>query len=137
MGKGKDNEREARLDILEEVGWETTAVKHTKFGETDFFGLFDLIAFKEGNKPLFAQVRTNRPREITSFHEQCADKQVPFDYVDVEMWTRYDREGWRIDKITPDGATTILDEREYDCNIGDKVRKFKSCNISNFVETSE
>lgn len=123
--KGDQREREAR-EILEEAGWIVETPNYTRYQNTDYFNLFDLMAFKEGEKPLFVQVKSNRPSGIRSFHEDCMDKQVPFDFVDVEFWTCYDREGWRIDSVTREGAEIVLDERESEKNMKEDAIEFKA-----------
>lgn len=128
--KGDRRERQA-VEILEAAGWTVETPNSTPYPQgygVDFFGLFDFMAFKEGEKPLFGQVKSNGARGITSFSDDCIDKQVPFDCVDVEFWTCYDKDGWRIDEVTEDGYETVFDEREKDGNMGEHATEYKKEN---------
>lgn len=127
--KGDRRERQAR-EILEASGWSVESPNSTPYPQphgVDFFGVFDFMAFRDG-KILFGQVKANGPRGITTFHEDCLEQDVPLDAdnVDVEFWTCYDKEGWRIDSITSDGYETVLDEREKDGKMGEHAEEFKA-----------
>jgi len=129
--KGDRRERQAK-EILEESGWTVETPNSTPYPQSygvDFFGLFDFMAFKDG-KILFGQVKSNGPRGITSFNEECIDVDVPIeaDNVTVEFWTCYDGEGWRIDLVTKDGYETVVDERDSDGNIGEVATEYKDSN---------
>lgn len=126
--KGDRRERQAR-EILEAAGWVVETPNSTPYPQgygVDFFGLFDFMAFKPGEKPLFGQVKSNGPRGITSFSDDCKDMEVPFDHVNVEFWTCYDGEGWRIDEVDEEGYETVLDEREdSNANMGELAETHK------------
>lgn len=127
--KGDRRERQAR-EILEEAGWHVETPNSTPYPQgygVDFFGLFDFMAFKDG-QILFGQVKSNAPRGITSFHEDCIEFDVPLDAenVTVEFWTCYDGDGWRIDEVDSDGYETLLDERDKSGNMGEHATEYKS-----------
>lgn len=114
--KGDRRERQAR-EILESAGYKVETPNSTPYPQpygVDFFGLFDFMAFKEDEKPIFGQVKSNGFRGIRSFPDDCQEHQVPFAYVRVQYWTCYDGEGWRIAEINKNGYDTVYDEREYD-----------------------
>jgi hypothetical protein len=114
--KGDRRERQAR-EILESAGYKVETPNSTPYPQpygVDFFGLFDFMAFKEDEKPIFGQVKSNGFRGIRSFPNDCQEHQVPFEYVRVQYWTCYDGEGWRIADINMNGYDTVYDEREYD-----------------------
>lgn len=126
--KGDRRERQAQ-EILEEAGWIVETPNSTPYPQgygVDFFGIFDFMAFKDGDI-LFGQVKSNGARGITTFHEECIEKSVPIDAenVEVEFWTCYDKEGWRIDKISRDGYETVFDERDKSGNMGEHAIEFK------------
>lgn len=126
--KGDRRERQAR-EILEEAGYTVETPNSTPYPQgygVDFFGLFDFMAFRDGDKPLFGQVKSNGFRGIRSFPDDCVDKNVPFDYVDVEYWTCYDGDGWRIAEVTPEGHTEVYDERDATVNMGEGAIQYKS-----------
>ena len=117
--KGDRRERQART-ILEASGYSVETPNSTPYPQgygVDFFGLFDFMAFKDGEKPLFGQVKSNGFRGIRSFPEECTEHQVPFEHVEVEYWACYDGEGWRIAEVTEDGHDTVYDERDSDENV--------------------
>lgn len=127
--KGDRRERQAR-EILEEAGWIVETPNSTPYPQSygvDFFGLFDFMAFKDG-QILFGQVKSNSPRGIRSFSDDCLEFDIPIaaDNVTVEFWTCYDGEGWRIDEISSDGYETVLDERDHSCNMKEKAIEYKS-----------
>lgn len=114
--KGDRREREA-VEILEKAGWIVETPNYTRYQNTDYFNLFDLMAFKKGKKPLFIQVKSNRASGIRSFNDECNDMQVPFDTVDVEFWICYDGEGWRVDEINEEGYESKYDGRDSSKNM--------------------
>jgi Holliday junction resolvase len=120
--KGDKREREAR-HILEDAGYVVETPNYTRFQNTDYFNLFDMMAFHPGRKPLFVQVKSNRAQGIKQFVEDCATL-VPHENVLVQFWVCYDNEGWRVIEIKPDGYSTLYDEREGLCNMGDGVIEF-------------
>lgn len=83
--KGRRNENRAR-DLLIEEGWEVERPNFTRFGNKDFFNLWDLVAVKEG-KTRWVQVKTNKMpspsyrKELAAF-QGCGTK---------ELWIWYDR----------------------------------------------
>lgn len=126
--KGDYSENKAK-EYLEEAGWHVETPNSTPYPQpygVDFFGLFDFMAFKDGEKPLFGQVKTNRPRGIRGFPEKCKKFEVPFEHVEVEYWTRYEGDGWRVDEVTEEGTETVLDERDSEGKMGEQVIELKS-----------
>lgn len=130
--KGDRRERQAK-EILEAVGYTVETPNSTPYPQpygVDFFGVFDFMAFKDGEKPLFGQVKSNVARNIRSFSDNCNEMQVPFDNVDVEFWVCHDDDGsgnggWRIIKISENGHETVFDERDLDVNMGEGAKEFK------------
>lgn len=123
--KGDRRERSAR-DILKSRGWSVESPNATPYPQphgVDFFGEFDIIAFKKGEKPLFIQVKSNTATGIETFHENCNDINVPFEFVNVEFWVCIDREGWKTYEIDEDGHELKHDEREEEGNMGDYLRE--------------
>lgn len=56
--KGKRNERKARKQ-LEEEGFQVVAPNYSRYGYTDFFNLWDLIAVND-KQVRFVQVKSNK-----------------------------------------------------------------------------
>lgn len=128
MSKKKGDRRERQAEeILEAAGWSVEKPNATPYPQgygVDFFGMFDIMAFKKGHPPLLIQVKSNRASGITSFHEDCNEVQVPFGFVDVEFWICYDGEGWRVDEISEHGYEQKYDERELEgYNMGEFLKE--------------
>lgn len=125
--KGDKREREAK-ELLTNAGWTIESPNSTPYPQAygvDFFGLFDFMGFKDQTL-LLGQVKSNSPRGITSFSDECTQMNIPLDeeWIRVEFWTCYDREGWRIDSIQTDGYTTLVDERNSNDTMGSEVKKY-------------
>lgn len=135
--KGQRGERYNRK-ILEQAGYFVESPNHSRYGNKDFFNLFDLMAVRPDKKVLFTQVKSNGASGIVNFAEEVREH-FPLDHVRVEYWVRYDREGWRIIHITEDDRIDIVDERgnsEY--NIGELayLEKSDDSDLSNFESPS-
>lgn len=100
--KGQRRERQAE-ERLHEDGWETVRPKHSRFGDTDFFNLFDIIAVKPGNVIRFIQVKCNEARGINQFAKD-AMRIMPFDHCHVEFWVYKDYYGWWARRLNPDSG---------------------------------
>jgi len=125
--KGDRRERQAK-EILEYAGFTVETPNSTPYPQgygVDFFGAFDFIAFKDGEKPVFGQVKSNGARGIRSFHEELQAIQFPFEFAEAEYYVCYDNAGWRILEITEDGANEIYDGRDNDKNMGEGAKEFK------------
>lgn len=116
--KGDKNERECK-NLLKEAGWHVHKKVNNQYDSGDIWGLFDIIATKKGEKPLYIQVKSNRSsgalKELS---------EAPFlnrEHMDIQVWIRHDRQGWRIKKLRDDGWEQPLDERKKDSNIGREV----------------
>ena len=123
--KGKRAEREAD-ELYENAGWQTYRPQESKWGETDIFGLFDILALGPSPEPThLIQVKSNGhygDRGLNSWCELAL--QYARDGVRVRMMIRYDRSGWRVIDPVPGGYQTVLDERKSDCDIGDKLQEY-------------
>jgi len=128
MSKAKGDRRERQSkEILEFADYTAETPNSTPYPQgygVDFFGCFDFVAFKEGEKPLFGQVKSNGARGIRSFPQDCIDIQFPFEYANVVYFVCYDSEGWRIIKVTEDGSEDIYDGRDNEKNMGDGAKEF-------------
>lgn len=95
--KGSRNEKKAK-DLLESEGWLVERVKNCgKFQkQVDFFGLFDLIAIREG-QVLLVQVKTNRKPTMKPFKKfvkrYCTNCGIQTIRVHVMVW--YDYKGFK------------------------------------------
>jgi len=121
MTKGQNAEREAAR-LYEDAGFETYRPPRARGGPTDVFGLFDVLAFDEGDGLQCVQVKCNKARGIVKF---CRET-LPFNSTSglcPVMLVRHDGHGgphptpvrWRV--LMPAGEEThyvIVDEREDD-----------------------
>lgn len=131
--KGKRTEREA-ASLYEDAGYRTFRPQESKFGETDMFGLFDVLAilprrFEDivANPVRLVQVKSNTASGIHEWVEETQEFLQPG--VTAEYLVKTDREGWRLMKpvnVTDTGWTyrTEVDERKQDVNIGEGVRAY-------------
>ncbi len=122
--KGDRRERQAEkiLEYLDYIVEKPNSTPYKQKYGVDFFGLFDIIAFRKNEKPLLIQVKSNGARGIRSFSEDCIEKQVPFEYVKVQYWVCYDEEGWRIIEIDENGYDEYYDERDDTYKMGEGVK---------------
>lgn len=121
--KGDGRERQCR-NLLERAGWQAHKKVNNTYDSSDIFGLFDVVAVREGEKPLFIQVKSNRTAGALK-----ALSEAPFvdeDYMNIQVWVAMDYDGWRIKKLEKDGWVTVVDEREHNCNYGEKTVKLYS-----------
>ncbi len=72
MAKGKRNEREA-AELYEEAGFDTFRPQESKYGETDIFGEFDILAIKPNSErdTRLVQVKSNRPEGVEGWVERA------------------------------------------------------------------
>lgn len=107
--KGNRNEKKAK-DKLIELGWIVERVKNCgKFQkQVDFFGLFDLIAIKNG-QVILIQVKTNRKPPFKKYaefiREYCCNCGIQT--LGVEVWVWFDRKGFKRYLIDSDGKHEI------------------------------
>lgn len=116
--KGDRNERECK-NLLIEAGWHVHKKVNNQYDSGDIWGLFDIIATKKGEKPLYIQVKSNR--SSGALKELSEATFLNRDHMDLQVWIRHDRQGWRIKKLGEDGWKQPVDERDENCNIGEKV----------------
>lgn len=121
--KGKQNERRA-AELYERAGYRPWRPQESKWGETDIYGLFDVMAVPGPGalgKVRLCQVKSNRAQGIEAWCEDaCAYASKA---VHVEFLVRYDGEPsahtpgprWRLLSPTEDGTggyRTMVDERK-------------------------
>lgn len=95
--KGNRIERKAE-DVLNEQGFETARMPHTRYGDNDFFNLYDIIASKAGARFKMIQVKSNSPPNLTEFKQEALDI-TPFEHAEVEIWVWHDYSGWKIRRL--------------------------------------
>jgi hypothetical protein len=122
MPKGDDAELEAK-NILKSQGYRVHKKVNNRHDRGDMFDLFDLIAIKPGNMR-FIQVKSNSTQgALKEISNNVGFIDWDSDLVSVEIWVRYDRYGYRNQKLTEDGWKVFVDERDLKCNIGQKVKE--------------
>jgi hypothetical protein len=125
MSKGKRAEREA-AEHYEAAGYRTFRPQESQYGETDIYGLFDILAVPPAganDKVRLVQVKSNRAAGIEAWTEEAMAYYSSS--VHVEFLVRYDGEPgphtpperWRL--ICPfqdpfNRHETVLDERDDD-----------------------
>lgn len=116
--RSKGNRRERQVvQTLNFAGWEVHKKVNNTYDSSDIFGLFDVIAVRDDEKPLFIQVKSNRT--------SGALKQIrvaPFinpETMNIQVWIAHDNQGFRVKKLEDESWTQIIDEREKNCDFGD------------------
>ena len=123
MGKGKRREREAS-ELYERAGYDTFRPQESKYGETDIFGLFDILAIRpDGAGPTrLVQVKANQPESISGWAADALAYSGTHRV--VEMLVAYDGHGgphpkptrWRLiqpmDHGGPMDTEDVVDERD-------------------------
>lgn len=107
--KGNRIERKAE-DKLHNEGFSTARMPHTRYGDNDFFNLFDIIAVKPGSPFKCVQVKANSWPNLTEFKENTIDD-MPMEHCRIELWRWTDYQGWTI-RLLNDAHEweTILDQ---------------------------
>lgn len=121
--KGNRAERDAEA-IYEDCGYRVFRPQESKFGETDIYGAFDILATPPAGSNLpvrFVQVKSNRAEGIETWREDAMEYATAS--TTVEMLIRHDGHGgphptpptWRV--IVPYVDPTfrhevVVDERE-------------------------
>lgn len=125
MSKAKGDRREKQAkEILEEAGFRVEKKWNRRFDSNDYFNLFDLMA-GDHDQFRFVQVKSNGTNGALKLIEQKATF-LPWhsEHFHIEVWVCYDREGWRIQRLTNDGWEVVLDSRDSGMNMGEKVKSW-------------
>lgn len=124
--KGERREREAR-DVLREMGFRVEKCKNHRFGDNDYFNLFDLMAVHAFEKIKYVQVKSNATDgALKEIDGEAID--FPLRHCDLEVWICYDAEGWRVLRLRPDKGEAysytwkeVVDGRDHNGNMGEAV----------------
>lgn len=116
--KGDGRELQCK-NLLKRAGWTVHKKRNPAYDSGDIWGLFDVIATKDGEKPLFIQVKSNNTGGMLK--ELSEAKFLNREYMDIQVWIAHDYEGWRIKKLDEDGWTQPVDERENNRQFGEEV----------------
>lgn len=103
-GKRKGNRREREcLELYERAGYRCYKPQESQWGETDMFGLFDLVAVRSGSPVDFVQVKSNRATGIEDWAEEAGGllSDVP---ARATFAVCHDRGGWRLIRAYSEGT---------------------------------
>lgn len=125
MSKGKRRERQA-AELYQQAGYATYRPQESQWGETDMYGLFDMLAIGHGETRL-VQVKATSSRVPYTGWFDSVEKWVtesgirpPYSmYHDFLIC--YDNEGWRLIGETQEGPETLVDERDSTDKMGKGV----------------
>ena len=108
--KGNRRERQAE-ERLESKGYETARKQHNRYGASDFFKIYDIIAVKPGAPFKCVQVKSNSPPNLTEFKEDAAEI-TPEKHAEIEIWIFHDYKGWEIRRLNraDNEWQTVVDE---------------------------
>lgn len=124
MSKAKGDRRERQAEsFYQAAGYKTEICRGLRWGKTDWFGLFDVMAVHPARQVRFAQVKSNGARGIHDWMAE-ATRIMPAEHVTLDFLVCHDREGWRVLRPEGESYTTVLDERELDCAMGEGVIKW-------------
>ena len=119
----KGNRIERRTEnLLNNKGFSTSRMPHTRYGDSDHFSLFDIIAMKPDAPIKLIQVKSNSPPNLTKFKKKCLEV-APLKHAEIEIWTHYDREGFKIRRLKGDEWKILVDERDNGMKIGEEVEQ--------------
>lgn len=109
--KGNRIEREAEKQ-LQEQGYQTVRMPHTRYGDNDFWNLFDILAVKPDAPLKCVQVKSNQASKLQEFKSGCRQK-IPLKRCEVEYWIKHDYQGWEKRRLLKEGTElkTFVDER--------------------------
>lgn len=121
--KGNRIERKAE-DRLHEQGYNTARMPHTRYGDSDFFNLFDIVAMKPGAPFKLVQVKSNSPPNLEEFKKEALEI-TPLKHAEIEVWVRYDREGWKVRKLNRETKkwSVLCNATKNDKKVGKTLKK--------------
>lgn len=108
--KGNRIERKAE-DRLEDQGYSTARKNNSRYGASDFYNLYDIVAVKTGEPVRFIQVKANSFPNLTEFKQE-SQSIIPVEHAVVELWCWHDYKGWEIRVLKDDNWLTVVDERK-------------------------
>jgi len=109
--KGNRIERKAE-DRLQNNGYRTARMPHTRYGDSDFYNLYDIIAVKPDAPLKMVQVKTNQFSKLEKYLQQSLET-TPEKHCIIEYWVWHDYKGWEIRRLNREKKKweKILDQR--------------------------
>ena len=124
MSREKGNRRERQAEeMYQQAGFKTEICRGLRWGNTDWFGLFDIMAIQGGEKVRFVQVKSNQVHKVDDWIAK-ARRFCPSEHVDLDYLVCHDYEGWRLIREGDDGYTTVYDERDDVCKMGEGLTQY-------------
>jgi len=112
MTKGRDAEW-AAADVYQYAGYETYLPPKAKYREQDVFGLFDVLAFKQGRLEGCQVKGGQNASGINSWFADVVNFEEAIEGVTVSFW-HLKEDSWRIARPAPDGYQWVYDGRKDD-----------------------
>jgi len=117
-GKGGTRERQC-VKALERAGWKAHKKVNNTYDNSDIWGLFDVIATKKGEKPLYIQVKSNTTDGAL---KQIKNKEfLNPEHMNIQVWVAHDYNGWRVKKLEEEEWKQPVDERKNSRKFGEEV----------------
>jgi len=105
------------VNILKDAGWRAERSLDPKYSAGDWFGIFDVMALRKGDRPVYIQVKSNRTAGAL---KQISEAEfVDPDFIDPQVWVAHDRQGFRVQRLSDSGWQVVVDERDSDSNFGE------------------
>lgn len=129
--KGVRNELECRK-LYEAAGYCCASTSTgSRYGDTDLFNQFDALAIHPTEPVHFIQVKSNGTGgDLNDFFEWCGEN-LPSLSATAHFAVRYDcpggnstKGGWKLYEDDGDSYAVVVDERDTDCEIGEKVTAY-------------
>lgn len=120
--KGNSRERQCR-DCYESAGYTVEKSVSERYGRTDFWGHWDLMASRPDDFR-FIQVKSEAADGIAAANAWAREHAPP--WVRLDFAVVYKREGWRLIRLWPeaDTHTTVVDERETAGTMGEDLTRY-------------
>jgi len=116
--KGDRNERAVK-NLLQDKGYTVHKKVNNTYDNSDIWGLFDVIATKKGEKPLYIQVKSNTTDGAL---KQIKNKEfLNPEHMNIQVWVAHDYNGWRVKKLEEQEWKQPVDERENSRQFGEEV----------------
>ena len=125
MSKRKGDQRERNVrGYLEDAGWAVENPNWLRYGNKDYYNMFDFMAHHPDEKPIFGQVKSETASGINSVAE-ISSKLFNFEHMRIFYFVYHKRQGYRVVEIYNDETTeVVVDERDHTENMGEIVTKY-------------
>jgi len=125
MSKKKGDRRERNVrEYFEEAGWAVENPNWLRYGNKDYYNMFDFMAHHPTKKHVFGQVKSETASGINTIAEACSEL-FNFDHVRIFYFVYHKRQGYRVIELYENETReTVVDEREHSDSMGEIVKQY-------------